>query len=403
MKKDMTEEINELRAANTRLRLMNERFVAVLDGVDTLIYVTDAGDHTILFVNQTAKKLFGDNLEGQKCYRALRQKDAPCFSCKIPQLLAAKAEVDRTVAWESFNQVIGRWFLNSERIIDWPGVPAALLTIGSDITQLKKAEEEKQQLASRLHQSQKMEAIGLLAGSIAHDLNNILSGVVSYPEFLLTRVAPDSSLRKPLETIHTSGTKAAKLVQGLLALSRQVVRIKEAVDLDRLVKEYLGGSECRELLLHHEKVRIAEQETEEELVVLGSPTHLTNVLANLVTNAAEAISEDGVITLSLAKVELAERPPNFRAWRPGPYARLTVSDTGSGIAKEFHEQIFEPIFSLNKAGRNGSGLGLAMVWGTVIDHQGYVEIASAEGQGARFQVYLPLVDYKESIPGIPSA
>ncbi|MBU1568613.1 MAG: response regulator [Proteobacteria bacterium] len=395
----------DLRTANTRLTEIYERFVSVLNGVDSYVHVTDTRDYTILFANKTAKELFGEAIEGQKCYQVFRQKNTPCFFCKIPRLLATRTEADQTVTWESLNPLTGKWFLNSERIVDWPDVPAALLTVGTNITDLKKAEEEKQQLAQSLHQAQKMEAIGVLAGSIAHDLNNILSGVVSYPDLLLATMPPDAPLRKPLETIRAAGARATKIVQGLLSLSRRGMQVEEPVDLSRLFSDYLESPEYRELLIHHKKVRVVTGELQKGLVVLGSPAHLSNVLMNLVNNAAEAIQDGGVITLGLERFEFANQPPGFTAWRPGPYARLTISDTGSGIPLEYQERIFEPFFSSKELGRSGTGLGLAVVWGTVTDHHGYIEVASNEGQGTRFHISLPLVksDKRREVPpeGLP--
>ncbi len=382
----------DLSTANSRLQQVYERFVAVLNGVDSYVHVTDTRNYTILFANKTAKDLFGATIEGQKCYRALRQENTPCFFCKIPRLLAARTDADQAVTWESFNPLTGKWFLNSERIVDWPDVPAALLTVGTNITALKKTEEEKQQLTQSLHQAQKMEAIGVLAGSIAHDLNNILSGVVSYPDLLLATMPAETPLRKPLETIRAAGAKAAKIVQGLLSLSRRGMLVEEPIDLRRLFTDYLESPEYQDALRHNEGVTVMTPQLPEGLVVLGSPAHLSNVLMNLVNNAAEAISGGGVITLALEKFEFSCQPPGFVAWRPGPYARLTVSDTGSGIPLQHQERIFEPFFSSKKPGRSGTGLGLAVVWGTVTDHHGYIEVASSEGQGTRFQVYLPLVD-----------
>lgn len=380
----------DLRASHLRLQQVYERFVAILNGVDSYIHVTDSRNHTILFGNETAKELFGPTLEGQKCYRVLRNEEAPCEFCKIPQLLAARGKTEHAITWESFSPLTGKWFLNSERIVDWPDVPSALLTVGTDISGLKTAEEEKNLLAQKLHHTQKMEAIGVLAGSIAHDLNNILSGVVSYPDLLLATMPAEMPLRKPLETIRAAGAKAAKIVQDLLSLSRRGMQAKELVNLKNLLTEYLESAEHLDLLRHHEKVRLVSEEIQEGLTVLGSPAHLSNVVMNLVNNAAEALPEGGTITLGLDHIEFATRPPGFQAWRPQPYARLTISDTGGGIPPQYTERIFEPFFSLKKPGRSGTGLGLAVVWGTVTDHNGYIEVTSAEGQGTLFHIYLPL-------------
>ena len=391
----------DLRASNIRLQQVYERFVAILNGVDSYIHVTDSSNHTLLFGNETAKELFGTTLEGQKCYRVLRNENAPCTFCKIPQLLAATGKTDNAVTWESFNPLTGKWFLNSERIVDWPDVPSALLTVGTDISGLKTAEEEKKLLAQKLHHTQKMEAIGVLAGSIAHDLNNILSGVVSYPDLLLATMPAEMPLRKPLETIRAAGAKAAKIVQDLLSLSRRGMQVEELVNLNLLLTDYQESPECRDLLRHHENVRLVTEEIQEGLMVLGSPAHLSNVVMNLVNNAAEAIPDGGTITLRLDQMQFATRPPGFQAWRPEPYARLTISDTGSGIPPQYTERIFEPFFSLKKTGRSGTGLGLAVVWGTVTDHNGYIEVASAEGQGTRFHIYLPLANGQQGRQSFP--
>lgn len=393
---DLLKEIEKLRAANRELQEKNERlhqvydrFVAVLNGIDAYIHVTDTRDYTILFGNNSAKNLFGTEIEGQICYEALRQESGPCLFCKIPRLLAATSEADRVLNWESFNPLTGKWFFNSERIVDWPESPRALLTVGTDITAVKKAEEEKQLLAQRLHQAQKMEAIGVLAGSIAHDLNNILSGVVSYPDLLLAKTTADDPMRKALETIRAAGNKGVKIVQDLLTLSRKGMRVEEPVSLGQLLAEYLESPECQEIMRRHERVEIVAPDHWEPLLIKGSPVHLSNVLMNLVNNAAEAMPDGGIISIRLGQAEFTEQPPGFTAWRPGPYGRITVSDTGTGIAAEHLERIFEPFFSLKQAGSSGTGLGLAVVWGTVTDHRGYIEIETAPGAGTSFHIYLP--------------
>ena len=381
----------DLQASNDRLRQTYDRFVSILDGVDSYITVIDTRTHTVLFGNKAARELFGADLEGRTCYQVLRGYGEPCPFCKIPQLLAAK-EGARVITWESFNPRLNIWILHNEHILDWPDVPQALLSVGTEITMLKQAEKEKGLLADKLHQAQKMEAIGVLAGSVAHDLNNILTGIVSYPELLLATAELEPGTAKALETIQGAGRKAARIVQDLLMLARRGIQENEPVELGTLVKEYLAGLECRELQRRHPEVTLNGPQTEEQMYVLGSPVHLGNVLTNLVNNGAEAIAGSGVVTISLTRLELSEQPMAFQAWRAGPYGRLSVADSGTGIPEHMVEKIFDPFFSLKEKGRSGTGLGLAVVWGTVHDHHGYIEVDSREGSGTTVHVYLPLTD-----------
>lgn len=394
------QKIADLSTANEHLREVHERFSAVLDGLDAFINVTDMSTYEILYVNKKVKENFPTAFEGQRCYKTMRGKGAPCEECVIPQLLAPLAASDQVIAWESLNPMTGRWFLNREKIVSWPDTALAKLTIATDITELKKAEEEKQKMQHSLQQAQKMEAVGILAGGVAHDLNNILSGIVSYPDLLLAELPADSDMRKPLEIMQTAGRKAAAIVRDLLTLARRGVKIEETVDLGSLVREYLESAECGALLRAHNKVDIIAPSATGPFPVAGSSAHLANILMNLVTNAAEAMPAGGTITISLDQVSLNSQPPGFLAWRAGGYVRLTVADTGIGIPEQFQEQIFDPFFSRKKIGRSGTGLGLAIVWGTVVDHKGFVTVDSAEGKGTTFHIYLPLQGgLAEPMPG----
>lgn len=381
----------DLQQAHEQMRRTHERLLTILHGVENYIHVTDTRNYRLLFANEAAKRMFGSDIEGRECFRVLRQQEQPCDFCRIPQLLAGQG-MSQTVSWESYNPLTGRWFLNSERIVDWPDSPQALLTVGADISEIKRAEEEKQQLARKLHQAQKMEAIGVLAGSIAHDLNNILSGVVSYPDLLLATLPQDSPLRKGLTTIQAAGIKAAKIVQGLLTMSRRGMQVDEPVELRQMVKDFLASAECRDLLQKHPLVRIAEPAGNEPLTVMGSAAHLANVLMNLVINAAEAMPDGGLIRVELARLFLDRQPAGFLGWRSGAYARLTVIDSGVGIPEEYVERVFDPFFTKKKPGASGTGLGLAVVWGTVIDHRGHVEVETREGQGTSFHILLPMAE-----------
>lgn len=372
------------------LHKAHDRLLTILHGIDNYIHITDTASHRLLFANDTAKRLFGADIEGKECFRVLRQHDGVCEFCKVPQLLAAQEESQKVISWESFNPLTGRWFLNYERIVDWPDAPRALLTVGADISAVKKVEEEKQLLSKKLHQAQKMEAIGMLAGSIAHDLNNILSGVVSYPDLLLATIQDDSRLYKGLINIKAAGQRAAKIVQGLLTLARRGVQVSEVVDLGALVAEFVDSAECRNILEKHPQVRIVGPAGEERLTIMGSPAHLASVLMNLVLNAAEAMPGGGEITISLERHEFPRQPPGFTAWRAGYYVRLSVRDTGEGIPTEYVEKIFDPFFSRKTPGSSGTGLGLAVVWGTIAEHMGYIDVQTREGKGTTFDVYLPL-------------
>jgi len=382
----------DLSRANSELQEVYERFAAVLDGIDAYVNVTDMSNYEILYVNRKSRECFPAAIEGQRCYKTLKNKPAPCENCKIPELLAETAGTDHVVAYESLNPLTGMWFLNREKIVSWPDVPLAKLTISTDISELKKAEEEKQKMQQHLQQAQKMEAVGILAGGVAHDLNNILSGIVSYPDLLLATLPDESDLRKPLETMQTAGRKAAAIVRDLLTLARRGIRVQEEIDVGDLVREYLESAECAGLLRSHENVKIVPPTIEIPLPVTGSSVHLSNILMNIVVNAAEAMPDGGTITILLDQVSLDTQPEGFLAWRAGNYARLTVSDTGIGIPEEFQGRVFDPFFSRKRVGSSGTGLGLAIVWGTVMDHSGFITLDSAQDKGTAFHIFLPMRD-----------
>jgi signal transduction histidine kinase len=265
-----------------------------------------------------------------------------------------------------------------------------VLCIGSDITKLKYAEQETRALENRLQRAQKMEAIGTLAGGVAHDLNNILSGLVSYPELLLLDLPEESPLKKPILTIKKSGEKAATIVQDLLTLARRGVAVTEVVNLNDIVSEYLKSPEYEGLRLHHPDVAVEVQLESELANVLGSPVHLSKTVMNLVSNAAEAMPDGGKITVSTENRYIEKPIRGYVEVEEGDYAVMTVTDQGIGIPKEDLERIFEPFYTKKVMGRSGTGLGMAVVWGTVEDHKGYIDVESKEGQGTKFILYLPI-------------
>jgi CheY-like chemotaxis protein len=234
-----------------------------------------------------------------------------------------------------------------------------------------------------------MEALGFLAGGVAHDLNNILCGIVSYPDLLLRDLPDNSPLRAPLVTIKTSGEKASSIVQDLLTLARRGVASTELLNINHLVEEYLLSAECKTLLTLHPEVLISKKLQPDLLNLVGSRTHIAKSLMNLISNAAEAMPPGGTITVTTENRYLDTSVSGFETVREGEYAVLSVEDTGTGIDEEDLARIFEPFYTKKVMGRSGSGLGMTVVWGTVKDHGGHINVHSVPGVGTHFELFFP--------------
>lgn len=258
-----------------------------------------------------------------------------------------------------------------------------------DITDQKKSETEKKRLEEKLQRSQKMESLGLLAGGVAHDLNNILSGIVSYPELLLLDIPEGNKLRKPIETIRESGNRAVAIVQDLLTIARGVATTKKPINLNKLINDYLTSPEFRQLEQYYPAVTFNTKPDESLLNVEGSSIHLRKILMNLVANAAEAIEENGIVKIATTNRYLDRPLKAYDDVKIGEYAVLSVSDNGSGITPADLNRIFEPFYSKKVMGRSGTGLGLAVVWNVVQEHGGYINVTS-NGDGTTFELYFPI-------------
>jgi len=261
-----------------------------------------------------------------------------------------------------------------------------------DLSMLKKAEQEKNSLEAQLQRAQKMESLGTLAGGIAHDLNNVLGGIVSYPEFLLTQMPEGDPLRKPISIIRKSGEKAAAIVQDLLALARRGVPVAEVVNLNHIIKEYFNAPEHKKLTEFHPDVQSEIQLEEQPPHILGNPVHLSKIIMNLVSNAAEAMPDGGMISISTQNQYIDTPISGYDHVAEGEYFTLTVCDTGIGIADKDLDRIFEPFYTKKIMGRSGTGLGMAVVWGIVKDHNGYIDVRSIKGEGTSFKLYFPVTE-----------
>ncbi len=260
---------------------------------------------------------------------------------------------------------------------------------------------ERKRLEERLKRAEKMEALGTLAGGVAHDLNNMLGVVVGYSELLAEKLPDSSPLKKYADNIHQSSIRSAAIIQDLLTLTRRGVAVSEVVDLNRLVFDYLRTPEFESLHFYHPEVRIRTELEDGLLNIKGSPVHLGKTIMNLVSNAVEAISGEGEVIIRTESRYLNQPIEGYDEMQEGDYAILSVSDTGGGISAEDLGRIFEPFYTKKVMGRSGTGLGLAVVWGTVKDHRGYIDVRSEEGRGSVFTLYFPVT--REDLPKVEKA
>jgi signal transduction histidine kinase len=254
-----------------------------------------------------------------------------------------------------------------------------------DLSEQKSAQAERERLEQRLRQAEKMEAIGRLAGGVAHDFNGVLAGVYAYGEMLVEDAPVDSPLKRYAQNVLKAATRGRKLVEQILTYSRSQHGKREPVDIAHVVAETL------ELVRGSipAGIQLSSIGTEAPLIVTGDATRLHQVVTNLCSNAIQAMSPGGRLGVALEAEDLShDRALSHGTLVPGRYVRLAVEDTGSGMDEPTLSRIFEPFFTTKEVG-HGTGLGLSLVYAIVIDAGGAIDVKSAPGQGSRFSVYLP--------------
>jgi PAS domain S-box-containing protein len=274
-------------------------------------------------------------------------------------------------------------------IFDKKHAPLGILFIFKDLTEIKEAEKQRIELEKKLYQTKKMEAMGHMASAVAHDLNNILSGIVTYPDLILKELPADSNLCSYVRDIRTSGWKASAVVSDLLTIARGAASTREEHDLNILIRNFFQTPEGKELLVRKPNITYTIQCAENLHPTHCSIAHISNCLTNLVSNAFEAIEDKGEVTLSTENFSLSKSINQRHDLEPGDYVLLTVTDSGSGISDKDLAHIFEPFYSKKFMGRSGSGLGLAIVWNTVEDHDGRV-IVKTSTNSTSFQLFFPV-------------
>ena len=312
--------------------------------------------------------------------------------------------VGRVLHYENF--ILTGW--GGERLVAWKnslirddlGRVIAVLASGEDITERRQSEAREAALQEELARAERMKSIGVLAGGVAHDLNNILGPVVALPEFIRGDldaagngdVNACESILKSVDMIENSGQRAASVVRDLLAVSRRGHYTRIPLDINKLSSLSHDSICIRNLSKTYPNASIRLCISDDTLPVLASLDHLCRVVDNLVRNAVEALNGNGTVTITAEKKVLSMPHVGYATVPPGEYATITVADTGCGMNMDELGRIFEPFYkNKKKTERSGSGLGLSIVHGIVDDHDGFIDVASAPGAGTTFCLYFPLV------------
>jgi two-component system cell cycle sensor histidine kinase/response regulator CckA len=266
-----------------------------------------------------------------------------------------------------------------------------------DMSLHEDAERQRWDLEQKLQRAQRMESLGILAGGVAHDLNNMLTPIVGYADILAQDVPADSPLRNPLIELQRSGKKAGAIVQDLLTLGRRGSYEMAPLDLSEIAREFLRSAQFIDARQRNPNVIVEDRLGAECKPIMGSAPHLTTVLLNLALNAFEAMPKGGRMLIGTSHRFLEAPYLGYEKIVEGEYTVLEVEDTGIGIEAQDLERIFEPFYTKKKMGRSGSGLGLAVVYGVVQDHHGRVDLRSEPGKSTRFSLWFPCSEEKPAL------
>ncbi|HSX80822.1 MAG TPA: PAS domain S-box protein, partial [Candidatus Saccharimonadia bacterium] len=384
-------EISERQRTEAALRSSEERYRHLIENINDVIYATDAqGVFTYLSPAVEAQSGYTPaDLIGHGFGDYVYQEDRQRILQQFEKLLAGHLEPSEYRIVTKAGAI--RWIRSSSRCIyhgdQVVGVQGAYI----DITEQRGLEEQ-------LRQAHKMEALGTLAGGIAHDFNNILGIILGNTELALLNRPDGQPTRRPLEQIHQACMRAQALVRQILSFSRQTPQELQLCHLGPIVQESLAL--MRALIPTTIDLRLEMTATAD--VVLADPAQIHQVVINLVMNAAQAMEyAGGVLEVSLVALVLDEMAAQRHELRPGSYVRLTVRDTGGGIAPAIMGRIFDPYFTTKEVGK-GTGMGLAVVHGIVTHHGGAISAQSVLGQGTSFQVYLPVREAEPLLASPPT-
>ncbi|HYM22603.1 MAG TPA: response regulator [Vicinamibacterales bacterium] len=378
----LREEERQRRQAEAALRASEERFRALVENSSDSLLLVDGVGRLLYVAASTQRRLGWSAAEatGRSLLDFLHADDRAIFALRLGEALKHPGE---PVAQEiRLRHADGEWRTVEAILVnrlEEPSVRAVVIN-ARDLTDRRRLEEA-------LRQAQKMEAVGQLAGGVAHDFNNLLTAILGYCSLIFEELPLQHPLRSDLGEIQAAGERAAAVTRQLLAFSRrqmlqpQIVDLNELVgQLEKLLKRAAAGA-----------IELSVRLDERIAPVRVDPSSIEQVIINLAVNAKEAMPSGGSLTIETANVEVADTPEARSSPQtsppPGPYVRLSVTDTGEGMTEETRAHVFEPFFTTKRPGR-GNGLGLATVYGIVKQNGGYIFVTSDPGRGAAFHVYL---------------
>lgn len=381
-------DIDKETRAISALKESEKKYRDLIENINDAIYIIDPSG-IMTYVSPVIEQILGyspEELVGKSFIQFVHEDDRQFMISrfaekKISSGLPSECRLIHKEGKNTWVRVSTKPSYQHGKLIELSGV----LT---DISREKEIEEERRILERQLQQARRMEAIGTLAGGIAHDLNNILSGIVSYPDLLLMGLSPEDPARAPLETIQRSGKLAAAIVQDMLTLSSQNIHKKEPVDINQLIHHYLESPEGKTLLANHPGVTVDFHPSSDLPRIHCSAPHMSKVFMNLITNGVESMESGGTLFLSSKITRQQSRVVCNGQMNAGKYLTITIKDQGSGIHQDDLDRIFEPFYSTKKLGRSGSGLGMAVVWRSIEEHNGFIDIQSAPDQGTQVKLYL---------------
>ncbi|MEN6484742.1 MAG: PAS domain S-box protein [Syntrophobacteraceae bacterium] len=381
-------DISERKRAEEALRRSEERYRTLLETTFDWIWEVDSsGRYT--YASPQVFDILGyapEEILGHTPFDFMSEEEAERVKCIFLEAVSHRQPL-------SLLENVNRHRDGRRIVLESNGVPVfgtggeflGYRGIDRDVTARKEAEEQRARTEAQLRQAQKMEALGTLAGGIAHDFNNILGIIIGYTEMIEWEAGKDSPLQKNLREVLKAAHRARDLVLQILAFSRRNEQGKKPVRVDAILREAL-----KMLRASLPSTIDIQTSVSSRLAVLADQTQIHQVLMNLCTNAGQAMRDHGgVLTVELADLWIdSETASSHPGWQAGPHVKLTVRDTGHGIAPPILDRIFDPFFTTKEPGV-GTGLGLAVVHGIVKSHGGVIEVESVPGEGTAFHVYVP--------------